>query len=54
MTVASLEVFQTSSQKTNAWLKGLMPEPGWEDGLVRGFYYEGWDPGGKPVREFWP
>jgi uncharacterized protein (DUF2267 family) len=82
MSTSGLEVFDTTTQKTNVWLKDLMQELGWDDRhkayralrstlhalrdrltieevaqlsaqfpmLVRGFYYEGWDPTGKPVR----
>jgi len=83
MTVASIDVFETTLHKTNTWLKELMDELGWDDRhaaylalratlhalrdrltveevaqlgaqlpmLIRGFYYEGWDPTDKPVRE---
>jgi uncharacterized protein (DUF2267 family) len=78
-----LEVFDTTVQKTNSWLKDVMVELGWEDRqraylalrstlhalrdrltveetaqlaaqlpmLIRGFYYEGWNPAHTPVRE---
>jgi len=82
MSVTSLDVFDTTIHKTNAWLNELGQELGSDDRhaaylalratlhalrdritveevaqlgaqlpmLVRGFYYEGWDPTGKPVR----
>ena len=82
MSATGLEVFDTTLQKTNRWLKELMQILGTEDRhraylalfatlhtlrdrltveevaqlgaqlpmLIRGMYYEGWDPTRKPVR----
>ena len=83
MSQTGLEVFDTTVQKTNSWLKDVMVELGWEDRqraylalrstlhalrdrltvdetaqlaaqlpmLIRGFYYEGWNPAHTPVRQ---
>jgi uncharacterized protein (DUF2267 family) len=76
-----LDVFDSTIQRTNVWLKELMQEMNWSDHrraylafrcvlhairdhlttsdaislgdqlpmLVRGFYYDGWNPAGTPV-----
>ena len=78
-----LDVFDTTIQKTNLWLKDLMSELGWEDRhqayeglrvtlqtlrdhltleeaaqlgaqlplLLRGTFYERWNPTGRPTKE---
>ena len=83
MSATGLEVFDTTVQKTNSWLKEMMEVLEWDDRqktyrsmravlhalrdrltveeaadfasqlpmLMRGFFYEGWKPAGKPLRE---
>lgn len=82
MSMTGLDVFDTTVQKTNTWLKELMRVMNWDDRhkaylamrttlhalrdrlpveevaqlgaqlpmLVRGFYYEGWDPTATPLK----
>ena len=81
MSETDLDVFDSTLQQTNEWLKAIAEELGWEDRrralralrgtlhalrdhlvvdeaaqlaaqlplLVRGIYYEGWDPSRVPV-----
>lgn len=83
MSTTGLDVFDTTLQKTHAWLKGIMDRLGTSDRhraymalravlhalrdrlpvteaaqlgaqlpmLVRGLYYEGWDPAATPRKE---
>ena len=66
MSLTGLDVFDRTVHTTNRWLQELTTLHALRDRLpieetaelaaqlpmlVRGFYYEGWDPTGKPVRE---
>lgn len=56
MSTTGIEVFDTTLQETNHWLKLVTGGLGTESrrnafGALRGAYYEGWHPAATPTRE---